>query len=187
MSRHLLIILLDGASRAEIHAAVDPQGDGHLTIYVVAPAHVGPLEWLATDEGRAQREAGARVLEAEWLLADAGEVSGDAGEADPVLAVEDALRLFPADEIAVVGRGDLDASLLTSLRSFGLPVTWTGLALGPATLRSRERGIVRTLVSGRSMATPFVAFVGSNLGFLLLAVVASLLAALVVWLAGLFS
>jgi hypothetical protein len=85
------------------------------------------LEWLATDEDRAQSEAGARVLEAEWLLADAGEVAGEAGEPDPVLAVSDALRRFPADEIVPVASGALDATLLWSLRSLGPPVTWSGL------------------------------------------------------------
>jgi hypothetical protein len=33
-----------------------------------------------------------RALEAEWTLADHAEVEGEASEADPVQAVEDALR-----------------------------------------------------------------------------------------------
>jgi hypothetical protein len=183
MPRRLLLVLLDGASRAELEAAIGQSSDP-LTIHVVVPAHVGPLEWLATDESRAQSEAGARVLEAEWLLAEAGDVGGETGEADPVLAVDDALRQFRADEIVVVGRGDLDEPLLQSLRSFGIPVTWTGLSLRDASVRARERAAVRSLTSGRSMGTPFAAFVAANLGFLLLAVVTSLVAVLIVWLVG---
>jgi hypothetical protein len=185
MPRRLLLVLLDGASRTELEAAIGPYDDVPLTIHVVVPAHVGPLEWLATDETRARSEAGARVLEAEWLLADAGQVGGETGEADPVLAVEDALRRFPADEIVAVGRGDLDEPLLQALRSFGIPVTWTGLSLRDAGVRARERAAIRSLTSGRSMATPFVAFIAANLGFLLLAAVASLVAVLIVWLVGL--
>jgi hypothetical protein len=183
MTRRLMVVLLDAASRAELEAAIADEGDGSPSIYVVAPSHVGPLEWLATDEDRAHGEAGARAIEAEWLLADAGDVAGEVGDPDPVLAVEDALRRFPADEIVVVGNA-LDASLLSSLRSFRLPVTWTGLSLSPATRRTRTREMIRALASGRSDGTPFVAFVGANLGLLLIAVAASLLALLLIWVAG---
>ena len=184
MGRRLLIVLLEGASPAHLDAAVLDHAGEAAKIYVVVPAHVGPLEWLATDEGRAQSEAGARVLEAEWLLADSGEVAGEAGEPDPVLAVADALRHFPADEIVLVGDGALDATLLASLRSLGPPVAWVGLSPRRATRRGQVRGLVSSLVSGRSAATPIVAFIAANLAFLLLALTASLVVLLVVWLTG---
>jgi hypothetical protein len=182
VGRNLLLLLLDEVSRDELEASVDE--DGYPTVYVVAPAHVGPLEWLATDEARAQGEAGARVLEAEWLLAGSAEVEGEAGNPDPVQAVQDALRRFPADEIIVVGCGPLDEDLVAELRALGVPVSWRGLSVRPSTVRTRARSTVRSLGSGRSGSTPWVAFVGANLGLLLIGVAIALVATLIVWLAG---
>jgi|ERR1700722_1503539 len=182
MSRNLLVLLLEGASREELEAAVAEPDDEEPSVYIVAPSHVGPLEWLATDETRAHGEASARVLDAEWLLAGATEPGGEAGVSDPALAVADALKRFTADEIAVVGSGVVDPSLISSLRSFALPISLHGVRVGPSNAGSRARGIVRALTSGRSAATPFAAFVAANLGLLALAVVGSLLVALVVWL-----
>jgi len=95
-------------------------------VYVVAPAHVGPLHWLATDEQAARAEAGVRALEAEWILSGEAAVGGEAGEADPTLAVGDARRRFPAEEILLVGGGAADSSLQASLRRLGVPITWVG-------------------------------------------------------------
>lgn len=44
---------------------------------------------------------------------------------------------------------------------------------------------MRGLASGRSDATPFVAFVGANLALLLIGVVVTVVVGLVVWLTGL--
>jgi hypothetical protein len=182
MGRRLLILLLDGASREGLEAAVEEHGDGDPTIYVVAPAHVGTLDWLATDEARAHGEAGALVLEAEWLLDGFGEVSGEVGESDPVLAVEDALRRFDAEEIVVVGTGSVDAELIDSLRELGLAVETAGVDVRASTRRSRARSQARALRSGRSAGTPWVAFVGANLGLLLIGVVIAIVGMAIVWL-----
>jgi hypothetical protein len=40
---------------------------------------------------------------------------------------------------------------------------------------------MRTLGSGRSEGTPWVAFIGANLGLLLIGVVIALVASLIVW------
>ena len=96
MGRNLLILLLDGASRAELEAALEERGEGYPSVYVVVPAQVGALDWLATDERHAQDAADVRALEAEWLLAGHAEIGGgEAGNPDPVQAVADALRALP--------------------------------------------------------------------------------------------
>jgi hypothetical protein len=180
-----LILLLDGASRAELEAAVDERGDGYPSVYVVAPAQVGPLEWLATDEARAHGEADVRALEAEWLLEGSAEVGGgEAGHADPVQAVADALKRFEAEEIVVVGPGEVDTELLDELRTLGVPVSAPGLKERPPSRRGRWRATVRALGSGRSEGTPWVAFVGANLGLLLIALAFAVVGTLIVWLIG---
>jgi hypothetical protein len=180
----LLVVLLEGVSRAELERAVAASADEVESVFIVAPIHVSALDWLATDEARARGAAAARVLEAEWLLEGVAELGGEAGEADPVLAVGDALGRFPADEIVLVGHGAVDGALVSSLRGFGLPLRLSGVSPAAAGIGSRARGLLSALRSGRSAGTPFAAFVVANLGLLLLALVASLLVGLVVWLVG---
>jgi hypothetical protein len=121
------------------------------------------------------------VLAAEWLLAGSGSVGGQSGSPDPVQAVEDALDGFPADEVVVLGHGSLDEELLTGLRGLGVPVTWSGVTLQESSFRSRWRHRMRTLGSGRSEGTPWVAFIAANLGLLLIGVVIAVIASLIVW------
>ncbi len=186
MTRNLLVVLLGDASFAELRSAVEARADGSPHVYVVAPAHVGPLHWLATDEQAAREEAGVRALEAEWILSGEAAVGGgEAGEADPTLAVEDALRRFPAEEILLVGGGAADSSLQASLRRLGVPTTWVGRPPPAGGSRSRLRVAVRALASGRSRATPFVAFAGANLALLLIGVLITVVVALILWLTGL--
>jgi hypothetical protein len=180
VSRNLLVVLLNDASLEELHDAVEhAAGDGRPRVYVVAPAHVGPLHWLATDEQSARDQAGVRALEAEWILADEASVGGAAGDADPTLAVEDALRSFKADEILLVGGTAADQGLRTSLAPLGVPVTWVGPPPGKGR-KARLRG----LTSGRSNATPFVAFVTANVALLLIGVAITIAVLLILWAAG---
>jgi hypothetical protein len=96
---------------------------------VVAPAaHLSPLRRLANDEDEARAEAEEVAGEAASLL-DAEEAETPVGDPDPVQAIEDALRTFPADELVVVTPPDDQAGWLESgsaaeaLDRFGLPVT----------------------------------------------------------------
>ena len=145
---------------------------------VVAPAHVSVAQWLATDEDAARLEAETRVLETEWALGDEAQVEGEAGESDPVLAAEDALRTFPADEILLVGGGSEDGGVERSLRELGLPVT--RVPAGERVRgRRRLRDAIRALARGESRATPFVLFAGVNLTLLALAGVITVVVLLV--------
>jgi hypothetical protein len=175
---NVLVVLQDALHeplRRELAGRAGPVG----RVRVVAPAHVGALEWLASDEDEAHADAAARALAAEWSIVEHADVEGgEVGESDPVLAVEDALRTFPADEILLVAAPDESGDLETSLRSFGLPVVRV-----PASARSPESAPVRrqarALASGRSAATPFVAFAGVNLAMLALAALVALAVVLV--------
>jgi hypothetical protein len=79
---------------------------------VVVPAvHQSRLQWLANEEDDARE----RADEAASAIADAvpsQETDASAGDSDPVLAAEDALREFDADEVVVVTRPDEEATWL---------------------------------------------------------------------------
>jgi hypothetical protein len=179
--RNLLVVIMEGASRSQLRRAIAQRSNGEPHVHIVAPTRVGKLQWLATDEDEARVQADVRAFEAEWTLADTAEVEGEAGDVDPVQAVEDALRTFPADEILLAGGAAENGALEASLRRFGVPVTALGGPL-PSHRGDRFREATRALAFGRSKATPFAFFAGVNLALLALAILISLVVLLVVWL-----
>jgi hypothetical protein len=180
-SRNLLLVIFEDATRSELREAIAERGDGRRHVRVVAPTRAGLLEWLATDEDRARLEAEGRALESEWILSDEAEIKGEAGDVDPVLAVEDALRSFDADEILLVGGAAEDGGLEASLRRFGVPVSRLDQSV-PVRGKSQVREFARGIRSGRSKATPFVVFASVNLALLVLAALIALVVILIVWL-----
>jgi hypothetical protein len=111
--------------RVREHAGPDAE------VRVVAPASgLSPLEWLATDEDEARDEAIDIARSAERAVqSEAGRVEIEVGDSDPVQAIEDALRQFPADELIVVTRTGDKAGWLEkdsaeeASERFGVPVT----------------------------------------------------------------
>ena len=111
--------------RLREHAGPDAE------VRVVAPASdLSPLQWLASDEDEARGEAADIARSAERAAApEAGRVEAEIGDTDPVQAIEDALRQFPADEVLVVTRPGEDAGWLEqdtaeeASERFGVPVT----------------------------------------------------------------
>ena len=71
------------------------------------------LQWLTNEEDAARDEA-ERTAEEVASAAEGGaeHVEAEVGDSDPLLAVEDALRTFDADEIVVVTRTGENASWL---------------------------------------------------------------------------
>jgi universal stress protein family protein len=100
-------------------------------VRLVAPASdLSPLQWLASDEDEARGEA-AEITRSAAKAAEpeAGRVESEVGDSDPVQAIEDALREFPADEILVVTRPGEEAGWLEqdtaeeASERFDVPVT----------------------------------------------------------------
>jgi hypothetical protein len=125
--RRLLVVTtvpLEGPLRARV---LEHAGEESAEFKIVAPAaHVSPLKWLASDEDDARAEA---EQVAEQSAAAVGGAEAEAGDTDPVQAIEDALRTFQADEVVVVTRKGDDASWLEkdagaeARERFGVPVT----------------------------------------------------------------
>ena len=81
-----------------------PLPDAATEVVVIVPALASTTEALtgAVDDRRAEAEQTALSL-TRALSRDGRSVRGEVGADDPVLAVEDALRTFGADEVVVAG------------------------------------------------------------------------------------
>lgn len=114
--RHRLLVVattvVEGSAlrdQVERHA-----GDRSSAIHVVAPALAGSaLKHAMGDVDEPAAEA-HELLEAslEEIRGGGREVTGTVGDSDPLLAIEDALQVFAADEILIVTHPDEDATWL---------------------------------------------------------------------------
>jgi hypothetical protein len=110
--RNVLVVSSVPEVPPEVHDELRDDDVGK--IHVVAPAvKQSRLQWLtnAEDDARAEAEHTAAKV-AQEAAGEAQRVEAEAGDSDPLLAVEDALRTFDADEIVVVVRKGDDASWL---------------------------------------------------------------------------
>ena len=129
--KKLLVIATAPVEPGPLRDAVREHAGDAAEIRVVAPASdVSPLQWLASDEDKARDKAADVASEAaESVEPEASRTEAEVGDTDPVQAIEDALRTFPADEVLVVTRPDDDASWLEedsaqeARERFGVPVT----------------------------------------------------------------
>ena len=71
-------------------------------VLVISPALAPRLKFLVSDVDGGIRAAEARMRESVETLTRAGVTCrGEVGDSDPLLAIEDALSQFPADEIII--------------------------------------------------------------------------------------
>jgi hypothetical protein len=100
--RRILVVANETVAGRALRAdVVHRAGDG-ADVLVVCPALNSPLRHWASDEDGARAKAQARLDESLGALAGAGvEARGAVGDADPLQAIDDALRTFGADEIVI--------------------------------------------------------------------------------------
>jgi len=169
-----------GRTRAEVARWALATGEGSDPTLFGFDFSFSVPEWFARSHGCHSID-NVWALVAERTLDDQAEVEGEAGDVDPVLAVEDALRTFPADEILIGGGASENGSLEASLRRFGLPVTRLSGSL-PAPQHQQLRETTHAIVAGQSKATPFVLFASVNLALVALAALIAAIVVLVLWL-----
>lgn len=121
--RHRILLLAPpDAEAGGLREALERRADGRTTeVLVVVPALAAPLEAItgAVDERRHEAQDAADALARE-LTAAGLQSRGAAGADDPLLAAEDALREFGADEVVLAG----DEELLTEARGrLAVPVS----------------------------------------------------------------
>jgi hypothetical protein len=180
-SRNVLLVALDPVSEEQIRNAIEARQEvDDLSVHVVAPAAtLGPLKWVMGDEDQARAEAeelaehAAEAVEAEVPVE---EVETEVGDRDPLVAVEDALAVFPADEIVLAGHADDKTE--ARLRRFGLPVE----LLDGADETGGADELARSVARGRSTRTPILVFAGVGAVILTAIALLSLLSFLASWL-----
>jgi hypothetical protein len=129
--KKLLVVATAPVSAGRLKEAVRSHSGVDAEIRIVAPASdVSPLQWLANDEDSAREEAAQVADNAQRAVRpEAARTESEVGDTDPVQAIEDALRTFPADEVLVVTRrndepGWLEQDFAEEARErFGVPVT----------------------------------------------------------------
>ncbi len=100
---HVLVVANETVVGRRLHEAVRRATEGKPSrVFVVSPALNSPLRHFVSDEDPARSEAQERLDRSLAALRAAGiEARGEVGDADPIQAIEDALRTFGADEIII--------------------------------------------------------------------------------------
>jgi hypothetical protein len=129
--RRVLVVANETVDGEALARQLREDGAGAGRIFVVAPMLIDSAlkhEMGDVDEARGPAEERLEHLTSE--LRDAGfEADGEVGDADPILAIQDELQKFPADEIFLIHHpGDQEAYAEKGLlervrRDFSLPVT----------------------------------------------------------------
>jgi hypothetical protein len=129
MPRRLLVVVTAEVADGVVRDLVRSRAGDDAEMVVVAPASaISRLDWLTNAEDEARTEAAA-VADKTAAATPTEDVEARVGDADPLKAIEDALRTFPADEILVVAHRDDEAGWLeegagaTAQARFSLPVT----------------------------------------------------------------
>jgi hypothetical protein len=131
-ARRILVVANETVEGAELLTTIrDRVAGGRVEVYVVCPALNSKLRHWTSDEDSAREAAQARLDRSIARLDSAGmSAQGEIGDADPVQAVEDALRVFGgADEIVLSthpeGRSHwLERGVVAAMRErFDVPLT----------------------------------------------------------------
>jgi GNAT superfamily N-acetyltransferase len=102
--RRILVIANETVEGDVLHGAIRyrARGDGPAEVLVIAPALNSRLRHWLSDEDDARQEAELRLVACVERMARVGvTATGLVGDGDPLQAIEDGLRLFPADEIVI--------------------------------------------------------------------------------------
>ena len=134
MARRLLVVISTDVADEVLRDLVRRRGGDDAEMLVVAPAaEISRLDWLTNAEDDARAEASSLAATAAEAV-PTRDVEAQVGDSDPLTAIEDALRRFPADEILVVTRPDDQASWLeehtgeAARTRFDLPITHVTVA-----------------------------------------------------------
>ncbi len=138
--RRILVVANETVGGPELLAEVRARaGSGAARVRVVCPALNSPLRHWVSDEDGAREAAQARLDASLAAMRAAGlQADGEIGDADPIQAIEDALRTFRPDELILSthpeGRSSwLERGVVEKARErFEIPLTHVVVDLGDA-------------------------------------------------------
>jgi hypothetical protein len=107
MTRRLLVVANETVASDTLRETIGADTGADTDVLVIAPALNTRLAYWAGDDRRAKRHAEERLALCLRSLAVAGsDAEGFVADADPLLAIEDALQLFDADRIVISTQPD---------------------------------------------------------------------------------
>jgi hypothetical protein len=107
MTRRLLVVANETVPSDTLRESIGRDAGADTDVLVIAPALNTRLGYWAGDDRRARRHAEERLALCLHSLAIAGiDAGGFVADADPLLAIEDALQLFEADRIVISTHSD---------------------------------------------------------------------------------
>lgn len=130
--KRILVVANETVGGERLRSCIGEKSAGadRSVILVVAPALNSPVRQWASDEDPARRQAQERLDVSLARLREAGiDARGEIGDAEPLQAIEDALRTFGADEVIISthpeGRSHwLERGLVRNARErFTVPIT----------------------------------------------------------------
>lgn len=102
MAKRVLALVAEPVSAEALRAALGKERAERAEVLVVAPALTSRLRFWTSDSDRGIERAEAVQEETVERLDEEGiDAAGDTGESDPLLALQDALQTYPADEIVL--------------------------------------------------------------------------------------
>ncbi|MDP8943703.1 MAG: hypothetical protein M3N16_06240 [Actinomycetota bacterium] len=106
-TRKILALVSEPVSADALRSALGGEDVGGAEVLVVAPALMSRRRFLLDDPDESIERAAAVQEETVERLSEEGiDAAGDTGEADPLLAIQDALATFPADEIVLFSHAE---------------------------------------------------------------------------------
>jgi hypothetical protein len=127
----LLVLATDPVGADDVRSALPDADLEGSEVLVVSPAvNESPVAFWVSDSDEAITDAESTARRTAESLAEAGaRTRAQAGESEPLLALQDALTTYQADRVLVFARGDESARYREddiageAERRFGVPVT----------------------------------------------------------------
>ena len=100
--RHILVVASEKLAGEELCRELREAGGAGVELDVLAPILASRSHYWASDVDRERREARARLdASLAWAAEQGFTASGEVGDPDPLVAIEDELRDFGADEVII--------------------------------------------------------------------------------------
>jgi hypothetical protein len=111
MGKRILALVSEPVSGEALKSALPPGEAEQSEVLVVAPALNSRTRfWLSDTDDAIRRAEEVQEETVERMDEEGVDAAGDTGESDPLLALQDALQTFPADEIVIFSHSEADTN-----------------------------------------------------------------------------